>query len=152
MRITKVYTKTGDAGETSLVNGARVSKAHLRVAAFGDVDELNSALGVARTFLNEPEIDEILGRIQNQLFILGADLASPSDIKVPRIEADLIATFEELIDQLLAELEPLKEFILPGGNQAGAMLHLARTIARRAERVTVSLAQVEEINPQALIY
>ena len=152
MRITKVYTRTGDLGETSLVNGERVSKAHLRVAAFGDVDELNSALGVVRTFLQEPEIDGILGVIQNELFILGADLASPFDIKVPRIDEALVLKFETLIDNLLAELEPLKEFILPGGNQAGAMLHLARTIARRAERVMVSLAQAEEINPQALIY
>jgi cob(I)alamin adenosyltransferase len=152
MRITKVYTKTGDAGETSLVSGDRVSKASLRVSAFGDVDELNSAIGVARSFLNEPEMDKILGTIQNELFILGADLASPSEIKVPRIDAELVSKIENLIDKLLSELAPLTEFILPSGNQAGAMLHLARTIARRAERVTVALTQVEEINPQALIY
>jgi len=152
VRITKVYTKTGDAGETSLVGGTRVSKASLRVSAFGDVDELNSLLGVARTFLSDQELDAELGRIQNELFILGADLASPMEVPLRRVDETLVHDLEQLIDRLLEELEPLREFILPSGSQAGAMLHLARTIARRAERSVVLLAEEEQINSQALIY
>ncbi len=152
MRITKVYTKTGDTGQTSLVNGKRVSKAHARVSAFGEVDELNSMLGLARTFLEDAQIDAILGELQNELFILGADLASPAETAVPRVTTEIVADVEQLIDRLLEELAPLKEFILPGGSQAGACLHVARTIARRAERSVVTLAENEEINEQALIY
>lgn len=152
MRITKVYTKTGDAGETALVGGTRVSKASLRVAAFGDVDELNSLLGVARTVLSDQAMDEALGRIQNELFILGADLASPMDVPLRRVDESLVTALEQLIDRLLEDLEPLTEFILPSGSQAGALLHLARTVARRAERSVVLLAGPETINPQALIY
>lgn len=152
MRITKVYTKSGDAGETSLVSGDRVSKADGRVMAYGDVDELNSLLGVTRTFLNDEQMDAALGRVQNELFILGADLASPMSIAVPRVEETLIAEMEQVIDGFLEELEPLQEFILPGGSQAAAFLHLARTVARRAERTAVALAQHEEINPGAVRY
>mgnify|MGYP000325984650 CR=1 FL=1 len=157
MRITRVYTKTGDAGETSLVDGSRVSKAHERVAAYGDVDELNSLLGLARVGLPDAQLadaqlDEALGKIQNELFIVGADLASPLTIQVPRVDETHIAELEQLIDSLLEELEPLREFILPGGTQLGASLHLARTVARRAERSIVTLAAREEINEQALIY
>lgn len=152
MRITKVYTKSGDAGETSLVSGDRVSKADWRVMAYGEVDELNSLLGVTRTFLNDEQMDAVLGRLQNELFILGADLASPMSIAVPRVEETLIAEMEQVIDGFLEELEPLQEFILPGGNQAAAFLHLARTVARRAERTAVALAQQEEINPGAVRY
>jgi cob(I)alamin adenosyltransferase len=152
VRITKVYTKSGDTGETSLVSGDRVSKADLRVAAYGDVDELNSLLGVTRTFLSDGEIDAVLARVQNELFILGADLASPMSINVPRVEEALITEMEQVIDGLLEELEPLQEFILPGGCQAAAFLHLARTVARRAERTTVALSAREEINPPAVQY
>jgi cob(I)alamin adenosyltransferase len=152
LRITKVYTKTGDAGQTSLVSGARVSKADLRVGAYGDVDELNSALGVVRTFPLEAELNALLGRLQNELFILGADLATPAGTSVPRVDESLVQGLEELIDKYLEELEPLREFILPGGCQAGAMLHLARTIARRAERLVVALSEREEINAAALQY
>jgi cob(I)alamin adenosyltransferase len=152
VRITKVYTKTGDAGETALVGGTRVSKAQARVVAFGDVDELNSWLGVARTFLADEELDAELGRIQNELFILGADLASPSDVQLRRVDETLVQELEQLIDRWLEELEPLQEFILPGGSQAGAFLHLARTIARRAERSVVVLAKQEDINSHALVY
>lgn len=152
MRITRVYTKTGDAGETSLVDGSRVSKAHERVAAYGDVDELNSLLGLARVGLPDAQLDEALGKIQNELFIVGADLASPLTIQVPRVDETHISELEQLIDSLLEELEPLREFILPGGTQLGASLHLARTVARRAERSIVTLAAREEINEQALIY
>jgi cob(I)alamin adenosyltransferase len=152
MRVTRVYTKSGDAGETSLVDGSRVSKADPRVAAYGDVDELNSLLGIARTGLTDPQLNEALGGIQNELFIVGADLASPLEIKVPRIVEDHITKMERLIDLLLEELEPLREFILPSGTQLGATLHLARAVSRRAERSVVLLAAQSAINKQALIY
>lgn len=152
MRISKVYTRTGDTGETSLVGGARVSKASIRVDAYGDVDEVNSIIGVARACLRNIEIDEVLGVIQNDLFTLGADLASPSGIDVPRIHESFVETLEQLSDRFLGELEPLKEFILPGGSEAGATLHLARTVARRAERRTVKLSEEEEVNPLTIVY
>lgn len=152
MRITRVYTKSGDEGKTSLVDGSRVSKDDARVAAYGDVDELNSWLGLARVGLMDRHLDAALGRVQNELFIVGADLASPMTIDVPRITESHVAEIERLIDELLEELEPLKEFILPGGSQLGSALHLARTVARRAERAVVTLASHEEINRQALIY
>ena len=152
MRISKVYTKTGDKGETSLVGGARVSKASLRVEAYGDVDELNSIIGLSRAALQDGQIDEALSLIQNDLFTLGADLASPSEIEVPRIQTSFVETLEELSDRFLAELEPLKEFILPGGSKAGATLHLARTAARRAERRAVKLSEAEDVNELAVIY
>ena len=152
MRISRVYTKSGDEGETSLVDGTRVSKADPRVVAYGDVDELTSLLGIARTGLTDPQLDEALGKIQNELFILGADLASPPEIQVPRIMGDHVAEMERLIDLLLEELEPLREFILPGGAQLGATLHLARAVSRRAERSVVALARQSAINNHALIY
>ena len=152
MRISKVYTKTGDSGETSLVGGKRVSKASLRVDTYGDVDELNSFIGLARASLKDTQLDEVLSLLQNDLFTLGADLASPSDIQVPRITDEFIRTLEQLSDQFLEELEPLKEFILPGGAQAGAALHLARTVARRSERKVVALSLEEVVNPQTIVY
>jgi cob(I)alamin adenosyltransferase len=152
MRISKVYTKTGDGGETSLVGGKRVSKASLRVEAYGDVDELNSVIGLARAYLKDTEVDEALSLIQNDLFTLGADLASPADIQVPRITDEFIATLEDLSDRFLEELEPLKEFILPGGAEAGAALHMARTVARRSERKVVALSSEEGINPPVIVY
>jgi len=152
LRITRVYTKTGDAGETSLVDGSRVSKSDLRVAAYGDVDELNSLLGLARVGLDDKQLDEALGKIQNELFIVGADLASPLTIQVPRADETHITEMEQLIDLLLEELEPLREFILPGGTELGATLHLARTVARRAERSVVALMAGDEINQHALKY
>jgi cob(I)alamin adenosyltransferase len=152
MRITRVYTKTGDAGETSLVDGSRVSKADARVAAYGDVDELNSYLGLARIDLADSELEGMLGVIQNELFILGADLASPLAIAVPRIDVEMVAGLERAIDKLMEELAPLREFILPGGTRGAAQLHIARTIARRAERLVVTLAAQTEINQPALIY
>ena len=152
MRISKVYTRTGDTGETSLVGGARVSKASIRVEAYGDVDEVNSIIGLARAWLRDAEVDEVLGIIQNDLFTLGADLASRSGIEVPRIQESFVETLEQLSDRFLAELEPLKEFILPGGSEAGATLHLARTVARRAERRAVKLSEVEDVNAPAIVY
>lgn len=152
MRITRVYTKSGDAGETSLVDGSRVSKAELRVAAYGEVDEVNSWLGLARVGLHDQQLNDALGQLQNELFIVGADLASPLTVQVPRVDETHVTALEKLIDLLLEELEPLREFILPGGTQLGATLHLARTVARRAERVVVALAAQEEINQHTLIY
>lgn len=152
MRITKVYTRAGDKGETSLVGGARVSKSSLRVEAYGEVDELNSTIGLARTRTQDSEINELLGAIQNDLFTLGADLASRSEVDVPRIDASFIETLEEWADRFLEQTEPLKEFVLPGGSEAGATLHLARTVARRAERRVVALSEAEQLNPQTIVY
>lgn len=158
MRITRVYTKTGDSGQTSLVDGSRVSKDDARVCAYGDVDELNSCLGLARVDLAElpdqthAELNEMLGVIQNELFILGADLASPLPTPVPRIDDEHVAGLERAIDRLMEELAPLREFILPGGTRAAAQLHLARTIARRAERLVVALAARTEVGAPALTY
>jgi cob(I)alamin adenosyltransferase len=151
-RISKVITRTGDAGQTSLVGGARVSKASPRVEAYGDVDELNSLLGLARARSTDVQIDALLGRIQNDLFTLGADLASPAEIEVPRISEDYVTALEADSEELLGELAPLKEFILPGGSEAGALLHLARTVARRAERRAVALAEHEAVNAAAVVY
>ncbi|MBL8188338.1 MAG: cob(I)yrinic acid a,c-diamide adenosyltransferase [Acidobacteria bacterium] len=152
LRITRVYTKTGDSGETSLVDGSRVKKNDLRVTAFGDVDELNSLLGLARVGLQDAQLDDALGKIQNELFIVGADLASPLTIQVPRVDESHVAELEQLIDTLMEELEPLREFILPGGTQFGATLHLARCVARRAERSIVALMAESEINLHSLTY
>ncbi len=152
MRITRVYTKSGDTGETSLVDGSRVSKADPRVAAYGDVDELNSLLGFARVGLMDQQLNGALGKVQNELFIVGADLASPLEIQVPRIDEEHVAEMERLIDLLLEDLEPLREFILPGGTQLGAILHLARAVSRRAERSVVELAAQSGINKLSLIY
>jgi cob(I)alamin adenosyltransferase len=151
-RISKVYTRTGDGGETSLVGGARVSKSSLRVEAYGEVDELNSVIGFARSLLDDAEIGEVLGLIQNDLFTLGADLASPSEIDVPRINDRFIEVLEHHSDAFLSQLEPLKEFILPGGSPSGSALHLARTVARRAERRTVALSLSEGLNPLVVVY
>lgn len=152
MRITRVYTRAGDKGETSLVGGARVSKASPRVEAYGDVDELNSLLGVCRAGLGDVEIDEVLKSIQNDLFTVGGDLASPAAVEAPRVDEAFVRRLEETSDRFLEQLEPLKEFILPGGSESGAALHLARTVARRAERRAVALAQVEGVNPIVIAY
>ncbi|HKY05396.1 MAG TPA: cob(I)yrinic acid a,c-diamide adenosyltransferase [Blastocatellia bacterium] len=152
MRISKVYTKTGDKGETSLVGGKRVSKASARVSAYGDVDELNSLIGLARSRLADREVDEVLRLIQNDLFTVGADLASPLEVEVPRVDEQFIETLENYSDSFLSQLEPLREFILPGGTEAGSLLHLARTVARRAERLVVALGEAEELNPNTIVY
>lgn len=152
MRITKVYTRTGDRGETSLVGGRRVRKDSPRVEAYGDVDELNSLLGVVRAHLPESPVNRVLSEIQNELFTVGADLASPLELKAPRIEPGHIARLEKAIDEWNHTLPPLREFILPGGSLPGALLHLARTVARRAERRVVRLAAEEPINEHVLVY
>jgi len=152
MRITRVYTRKGDKGKTGLVDGSRVSKASPRVEAYGDIDELNSYLGLIRAEQSDPEIEEALRKIQNDLFIVGADLASPMAINVPRIDKPYVDRLEKITDKLLKELEPLKEFILPGGSRIGSMIHIARCIARRAERRAVSLAETDETNMQVVAY
>jgi len=151
-RITKVYTKTGDKGLTSLVGGERVSKASLRVDSYGDVDELNAVLGIIRSQGVDDEINSLIVKIQNDLFIMGADLASPMDIEVPRVSAESVENLETVIDKFLDELEPLKEFILPSGNVGGSYLHFARTVSRRAERKVVKLMEQEDIGENILIY
>jgi cob(I)alamin adenosyltransferase len=151
-RITKVYTKTGDKGLTSLVGGERVSKASLRVDSYGEVDELNAVLGIVRSQGVDEEIGSLIVDIQNDLFIMGADLASPMDIEVPRVSAKSIKNLEAAIDKFLEELEPLKEFILPSGNIGGSYLHFARTVSRRAERKVVKLMEQEVIGENVLVY
>ncbi|MBX4911872.1 MULTISPECIES: cob(I)yrinic acid a,c-diamide adenosyltransferase [Rhizobium] len=149
VKLNKIYTKTGDDGTTGLVSGPRRTKDDLRVEAYGTIDEANSAIGLARLHTSGlPELDAMLMSIQNDLFDLGADLATPDIGETPayeplRIIETQVARVESDIDQLNAGLEPLKSFILPGGSPAAAYLHLARTIARRAERLMVALAHTD---------
>ena len=152
VKLNKIYTRTGDSGETSLVNGARVSKHSRRPAAFGEVDEVNSVIGLAR--LNSTgETDEMLARIQNDLFDLGADLATPeTDKPALRITNAQVTRLEVEIDSMNAELNPLTSFILPGGTQVSAWLHMARTVSRRAERRMTELAIEEPVNEAAMQY
>jgi cob(I)alamin adenosyltransferase len=151
----KIYTKTGDAGETSLFDNTRVSKADQRVDAYGEVDELNACLGVARAAGVDAEMAALIERLQKNLFALGARLADPSARISARVtkaaigDAD-IAVLEETIDRLESELPPLRAFILPGGSPAGAALHLARTVCRRAERRAVALGG--EVEPVVVTY
>ena len=156
VRLDKIYTKGGDAGETSLSNGARVPKYDLRVAAYGAVDEANAAIGVARLHIPAEDPDGMLGHIQNDLFDVGADLARPhhpkSDKPDLRITANQVARLESEIDRLNENLAPLTSFVLPGGSPASAHLHVARTIVRHAERLVCELGEKETINDQALIY
>lgn len=159
VKLTRIYTKGGDKGKTALGSGQRVAKHHPRVAAYGTVDEANAAVGLARLHtqgLPDPEVDAILGRVQNDLFDLGADLATP-EVENPeypplRITAPQVDRLEGEIDRLNADLEPLNSFVLPGGAPAAAFLHQARTVARRAEREITALAEAETINPEAIRY
>jgi cob(I)alamin adenosyltransferase len=155
VRLTRIYTRGGDRGETSLGDGSRVPKHALRVAAFGTVDEANAAIGIARLYA-EGEADAMLGRIQNDLFDLGADLCTPEGGRrgatALRILPAQVERLEREIDAMNASLRPLDSFILPGGSAAAAHLHLARTVARRAERLVSELAGAEPINPEALKY
>ena len=155
VRLTRIYTRGGDGGETSLGDGARVPKHTLRVAAYGTVDEANAAIGIARLHADAPA-DEMLGRVQNDLFDLGADLCTPEDGRraagALRIVAAQVERLEHEIDTMNAALRPLDSFILPGGTPAAAYLHLARTIIRRAERLVSELTRSEPVNPEALKY
>jgi len=161
-RLTKIYTRTGDRGETGLVGGKRVSKDSPRIWAYGTVDELNSAIGLARALNARKKarsgavrLDDILAQIQNDLFDLGAELATlPKDFKMgmPKIEKQHVVRLERMMDDMNAELGPLQEFILPAGGEPATALHLARTICRRAERFCVRLARQEQIGNQILPY
>jgi cob(I)alamin adenosyltransferase len=149
-----IYTRSGDAGTTGLFGGGRVPKDHPRVVAYGDVDELNSTIGVALAFLSDVRLTETLSSVQNELFNIGAELASESGGEKSAAharaftEADAkTAALEGLMDELDAALPPLTTFILPSGSQAGALLHLCRTVCRRAERAVVTLSHQESVNP-----
>jgi cob(I)alamin adenosyltransferase len=146
---TKAYTGTGDKGETSLFGGIRVKKTSLRIEAYGDVDELNSYIGVCRSLASK-ETSDILETVQNELFVVGADLATPLEQKtakpIPRLSPSCVPDMEKTIDRINAKLPDLKRFILPAGTPAAAHLHVARSIARRAERRVQSLAETEKIN------
>ncbi|WP_333832624.1 cob(I)yrinic acid a,c-diamide adenosyltransferase [Rubrimonas sp.] len=156
--LNRIYTRTGDAGETALGDGARVAKHALRVSAYGTVDETNATIGLARLHA-EGEMDAALGRIQNDLFDLGADLCVPdagrdAEAEYPplRMVAAQTERLEREIDEMNARLQPLRSFILPGGAALAAHLHLCRTVARRAERLTVELAAAEPVNAAALTF
>lgn len=155
VRLTRIYTRGGDRGKTSLADGARVKKTATRVAAYGTVEEANAAIGLARPLVAGEEA-AMLARIQNDLFDLGADLATPEGGRKSegalRILAPQVTRLEREIDAMNASLAPLDSFILPGGNPPAAALHLARTIVRRAERCACALAESERVNPEAIKY
>lgn len=153
----KIYTRTGDAGDTGLFGGGRVPKTHPRVEAYGDVDELNASIGLARAIELMPRVDEVLVPVQRDLFAIGALLATPDREKMKRhldkanIDEQRIKALEEAIDDCDRELEPLKAFIVPGGTPKAAALHVARTVCRRAERRVIALTE-EEIPSIVIVY
>jgi cob(I)alamin adenosyltransferase len=155
VRLTRIYTRAGDAGKTSLGDGSRVSKTDLRIEAYGTVDELNSLLGLALACDLPTEFRPWLEQVQNDLFDLGADLAVPlEDEKRERLRVTQaqVARLEELCDLVNARLEPLTSFVLPGGSEAAARLHVARAVCRRAERLAVALSERRSVSPTALAY
>ena len=153
VRLTRIYTRGGDAGETSLGDGSRVSKLDCRIGAFGTVDELNSTLGVVLAGDVPAELRAPLERVQNELFDVGADLSVPWGVTDRlRVEQPMIDELERLCDRFNADLPELRSFVLPGGSEAAARLHVARTLCRRAERDTLEASQDLELNPLALVY
>ena len=152
----KIYTRRGDDGSTGLFGGPRVRKDDLRVSAYGDMDELNSALGVAREEVPEGDLRSLIDVLQSELFTLGAQLATPdpeaAPKEVPRITPQQVDRLEREIDRLTEQLPPMKNFILPGGSRAGAALHFCRTVCRRAERKLVELAEVAPVPQEVLAY
>jgi cob(I)alamin adenosyltransferase len=163
VRITRVYTRTGDRGETALVGGRRVPKDSPRIEAYGTVDELNAVIGLARVFNAERKksgrrhrwLDEVLRRLQNELFDLGSELATPDDAAyegMHRVGEAEVKALEALMDQCQKDLAPLKSFVLPGGGRVGGFLHQARTVCRRAERRILALSRVESLSPWPLTY
>jgi cob(I)alamin adenosyltransferase len=154
----KIYTRTGDTGETALFGGGRVSKDHPRTAAYGDVDELNSAIGVARATAPTELFDELLEGIQRDLFAIGGQLATPEPEKVAKAIAkavlppERVESFERVMDDAEGELPPLRAFVLPGGTPKAAALHLARTVCRRAERSVVRVMREEAVPAEILVY
>jgi cob(I)alamin adenosyltransferase len=153
VRLTKIYTRGGDAGETSLGDGSRVSKLDARIAAYGTVDELNAVVGVVVACGCTETIREVLVRVQNELFDLGADLSVPIEHEARlRVTQEQVDRLEEECDRLNAELPDLKSFVLPGGSEAASRLHVARTVCRRAEREALIAAGAHDVNPLALVY
>jgi cob(I)alamin adenosyltransferase len=163
VRITRVYTRTGDHGETALVGGRRVPKDSPRIEAYGTIDELNAIIGLARVFNAEQKkpgkrqrwLDEVLRRLQNELFDLGSELATPVDAAYEgmfRVGPGQVTALERLMDECQKELTPLKSFVLPGGGRVGGFLHQARTVCRRAERRVLELSRVETIGEWPLTY
>ena len=163
VRITRVYTRTGDRGETALVGGRRVPKDSPRIEAYGTVDELNAIIGLARVFNAERKtsgkrhrwLDEVLRRLQNELFDLGSELATPADAVYEgmfRVGPEQVTALERLMDECQKELTPLKSFILPGGGPVGGFLHQARTVCRRAERRILTLSRAEPVGEWPLKY
>jgi len=155
--VTRIYTRTGDDGTAGLIGGSRISKDAPRIEAYGSVDELNALLGVVRSYDLPEHVDRILRRIQDELFILGANLALPengnrTEWGVPALTSEDILALERDIDEREAELDPLNRFILPGGSTPGALLHLARTVARRCERDVVALSKIEAVDPAIIRY
>jgi cob(I)alamin adenosyltransferase len=153
----KIYTKTGDKGKTCLFGGKRVWKDDLRISAYGTVDELNSILGLAQTDIKNKELKKVINCIQNELFVAGSDLAAPFSkkknvFKIPRIEKTSTVALESLIDKYDTKLPSLKNFILPGGTKSAAILHMARTVCRRAEREAVALSRIDNINIEIIVY
>jgi cob(I)alamin adenosyltransferase len=150
----KIYTRKGDSGNTSLFGGQRVSKSSKRIDAYGTVDELNSILGMAAAHGLSDKGAELIETVQQQLFVLGADLATPQskEVRIERIGQAEVEFLEQAIDEMEKTLEPLKNFILPGGTEAGATLHFGRTVCRRAERITVECRHEEEISEAAIMY
>jgi cob(I)alamin adenosyltransferase len=151
----KIYTKTGDKGDTSLFGGQRVPKDALRIEAYGTVDELNSQIGLVRADNSDPEIDRIMEQVQNELFELGADLATPRSVEksqIKRIEPRDVSDLEKIIDTVEAHLRPLRSFVLPGGTPVAARIHFARTVCRRAERIVVRLSRNEDIGESITTY
>jgi len=153
VRLTKIYTRGGDAGETSLGDGSRVSKLDARIGAYGTSDELNSAIGVVIAVGCPASIRDVLARVQNELFDLGADLSVPVEVEDRlRITQAQVDRLEEDCDRFNADLPELKSFVLPGGTEAAAQLHVARTICRRAEREALAAADAGHVNPLTLVY
>ena len=156
MKLDKIYTRTGDDGKTSLGDGTRLPKYHLRVAAYGSTDEANSTIGVVQLHVSDPEVLKLLRHIQNDLFDVGADLCRPEKPRANspplRITEQQVAWLEKQIDRFNADLAPLNSFVLPGGSAASAYLHLARTVTRRAEREVVRLSAEETVNSAVLHY
>lgn len=155
--LSRIYTKTGDQGDTSLGDQTRVPKDHIRVAAYGEVDELNAVLGLIASHVPDFRELALIRSIQNDLFDLGADLCLPQSSSEPpgsalRVSETQVLRLEHEIDRLNASLTPLQSFVLPGGTMASSWLHLARTVCRRAERALVTLTKAAKINPQAMIY
>jgi cob(I)alamin adenosyltransferase len=158
VKINKIYTRTGDTGETGLVGGARVAKDSLRVEAYGAVDELNSHLGACRTLAQAQKrtgLTDKLEQIQNELFDIGAELATPPDKHWPGmicVGTEQVARLEQWIDQLTENIPELRSFVLPGGSELNSALHLARTVCRRAERTIVKLSRTESVSKELIVY